>query len=459
MKDDTIAAIATAAGEGAIAIVRLSGPQAIQIAGRIFYPRSSSITVDKIANHRLVLGWVHDSSGEKIDEVLLSIMRGPHSYTGEDCAEINCHGGAAASRLCLESCLQAGARLAEPGEYTRRAYLNGRLDLQQAEAVVDVIRSRSEKALKMSVQQLAGENMQIYSELEDHLSRLNALVEASIDFPVEVGDIDQADVRNLLNTVEQMLNKLIRQAERASVYRDGIQIVICGKPNVGKSSLLNKLVRKDRAIVTDIPGTTRDVIEEYLYVKGIPVKLVDTAGIHITEDVVEKIGIDKSRQMIRTADAVIFVMDASKGYDEEDRELLATLEPGRALILINKEDLGEQQIEETVLERLSRDYHVIHGSVIEETGIEELENAIEALALKEGAETAGLPAMINIRQKNGLQACREYISSLQTQLGLASLDCMGVDAWGALDAIGEITGHKLRDESMDRIFYEFCIGK
>lgn len=459
MQEDTIAAVATAPGEGAIAIIRLSGPGALRIAGEVFTPRRHVNDAAFLEDRRLSLGWVVDEQGSRLDEVLAVAMRGPQSYTGEDCVEIDCHGGMVASRLCLERCLRAGARLAEPGEFTRRAYLNGRLDLMQAEAVVDVIRSRSALAVKWSVQQLSGENLQVYNDLEERLVELNAFVEASIDFPVEVGDIDNEHIALLLKHVQNLLDKLLSNAEKSGIYRDGIQVVICGKPNVGKSSLLNKLVKKDRAIVTEIPGTTRDVIEEFLYVKGIPVKLVDTAGIHMTEDLVEKIGISKSRAMIDNADIIIFVLDAASGYEENDRTLLAELPGEKIIILINKDDIGGGQFDSRIIEELKVRHRLIRGSVKAEKGIEELENAIEDLALQDLQESAGMPGMISLRQKQALERCRAYIVSMQAELGRATLDCMGVDAWGAVEAIGEITGRQLREEAIDRIFREFCIGK
>lgn len=459
MQEDIIAALATAAGEGAIAIVRVSGFGALELAAKVFRPRRAGLAVAEMENHRLTLGWVVDEQGDMLDEVLLAVMRGPRSYTGEDCVEINCHGGPVASRLCLERCLEAGARLAEPGEFTRRAYLNGRLDLSQAEAVIDVIRSRSAQAVKWSVRQLSGENAGVYNDLEEKLVRLNALVEASIDFPVDVGDINHHEFGQLLEAVDKVLEKLISNAEKAAVYRDGIVAVICGKPNVGKSSLLNKLVKKDRAIVTDIPGTTRDLIEEYLYVKGIPLKLVDTAGIHFTADLVENLGISKSREMIEQAQIVIFVLDAESGCDEDDRALLAQVPAERTIVLINKEDTGEGNIPSLLMDELRRKYRLIRGSVREDRGIEELENAIEDLALKDAGGSAGLPGMISLRQKMALKSCQQYVSNMRSELGVATLDCLGVDAWGAVEAIGGITGHQLREAAIEMIFREFCIGK
>ena len=348
--NDLIVAIATPPGEGAIGIIRLSGQGAIELLANIFRPYKSDADIGARKNYSLSLGWIIETNGEKIDEVLVSIMRAPHSYTAEDVVEINCHGGSVAIRRCLQRCLQQGARLAEPGEFTKRAYLNGRLDLSQAEAVMELIRAKTERGLKLALQELEGKSGQVIAELEEHLLHLNAMVNASLDFPDEVGDINQTEAIDILQELIAKMDHLLQAAQRAEVYRDGIQIAICGKPNVGKSSLLNALAQKEKAIVTEIPGTTRDVIEEYINIRGIPVKIMDTAGIRVTQDLVEKIGVERSKESIAKADLVILVLDFGSGISSEDMDIFNTIPPEKLLVLVNKEDIAVKEISQAELE-------------------------------------------------------------------------------------------------------------
>lgn len=454
-----IAAISTPPGEGGIAIIRLSGSGVIDKAAQIFRPRRNQIDIRKKEGYSLTLGWIMDADSEAVDEVLLALMRAPHSYTGEDVVEIHCHGGILPARRCLEVVLHQGVRIAEPGEFTRRAFLNGRLDASQAEAVIELIRAKSDKSMKLALKQLGGRNSQYIHTLEDRLLELNAMVEASLDFPEEVGDLEYNRAQAIMLESMEVIARLIRGGKRADVYREGISIAICGKPNVGKSSLLNTLLRKDRAIVTSIPGTTRDVIEEQLIIKGIPIRLMDTAGIHITSDVVEKIGVEKTQVVIAEADLVLFLLDAGDGITDDDLDIYRKIENRNLIILVNKEDLEEKHITSKELEQYFPQIKVIKVSAKGEQGIEEVEDSIEEMVLGGKLQSDDLEIMINLRQRESLLRARQYLQDALQELNQVPLDCLGVDIWGALEALGEITGKNLREEVLDRMFSDFCIGK
>lgn len=459
MIEDDIAAISTPPGEGGIAMVRLSGSGVIEKMDKLFRPHLEGRLLTERPSHSLTLGWMTDDNNEVIDEVLISVMRGPHSYSGEDVVEINCHGGFLPARRCLERVLSAGVRLAEPGEFTRRAYLNGRLDISQAEAVIDIIRAKSDKGMRLAQQQLSGLNVRYVNHLEEGLTRINAILEASLDFPDEVGEPDYDEVDERLQEVRDSLDALINAARRAEIYREGISIAICGKPNVGKSTLLNTLLRKEKAIVTEIPGTTRDIIEDYINVRGIPVKIMDTAGIRATEDRVEKIGVERSREVINAADLVLFLLDVESGITEEDREIFAQIQTRNIIILVNKEDLMEKNIDTASLAELFPGLPLIRGSAREEIGIDELEESIENLVLSGQTGSDNLEIMVSTRQRQALERARQHVIDVMQSLREAPLDCLGVDLGGALEALGEITGKNLKEEAINRIFHDFCIGK
>ncbi len=459
MDHDNIVALSTPPGEGGIGILRLSGESVLSKVEEIFMPYKPQNTVGGRPAYSLTLGWITDAEGNKIDQVLLGVMKSPHSYTGDDVVEINCHGGSLPVRKCLERCLEIGIRMAEPGEFTRRAFLNGRMDLSQAEAVIDVIRAKTDRGLKLSMQQLEGVISRYIAELEDALLRVNAMVEASIDFPDEVGDLDVEEARGILEDILKTMDRYLAAGQKGQIYRDGAKIAICGKPNVGKSSLLNALIRKDKAIVTEIPGTTRDVIEEYINLKGIPVRLMDTAGIHITDDFVEKIGIEKSKEAIERADLVIFLLDIASGITREDIEIFEKINPDKVLVLVNKEDLEEKKIPEEDLASVFKNVPVIRGSVKQEIGIEEMEDAIEKMLLKSEYAQDGLEIMMNLRQQDALLKSRAFVESALAGINDTSLDCLGVDLGGALSHLGEITGKTFHEELIDKIFHDFCIGK
>jgi tRNA modification GTPase len=459
MIEDKIAAISTPPGEGGISIVRLSGEGVIELVKGSFQPYKLGVDLTARPGYTLTLGWIINEKKENVDEVLVSIMRKPHSYTGEDVVEINCHGGNLPARRCLEELVRKGVRLAEPGEFTRRAFLNGRLDMSQAEAVVDIIRSKTDRGMKLAIKQLEGGIKKYVDTLENLLIRANALIEASLDFPDEVGDLDYEAVQGIINDVLAILERLIASGERNEIYRDGVSAVICGKPNVGKSSLLNALVKNDRAIVTDIPGTTRDVIEDYINIRGIPVKLMDTAGIRDTQDVIEQIGVAKSEQAIEEADVVIFLLDVGAGISGEDLDVYEKIKNKNPIVLVNKEDLAEKNITAEELRASFPGTRIIRGSVQEDIGLDELETAIEMIVFNGKVERGNLEVMVNLRQKTCLLRARENINNVKHYLTDVTLDCLGVDVWGALESLGEISGKNLKEDVIDKIFHDFCIGK
>jgi tRNA modification GTPase len=457
MLNEDIVALSTPPGEGGIGIIRMSGNGIIDKISKLFLP----ITKKELGQRKgftLNLGWIMDEKGGKIDEVLLGIMRAPHSYTGEDVIEINCHGGSMPIRSCLQRCIDVGMVLAEPGEFTKRAFLNGRLDLSQAEAVIDVIRAKTERGLRLAVQQLEGRNHFI-AEIEDKLLTLNAMLEASLDFPEDVGDLDYSKASNLLLQIKELMDSLIEAGQRSEIYRDGLKVVICGKPNVGKSSLLNALVMKEKAIVTEIPGTTRDVVEDYINIRGIPVKIMDTAGIRLTEDFVEKIGVEKSKEVMEQADLLIFMLDVGTGIGKEDMDIYQDIDRKRLIMLVNKDDLEQKKIAPGELEARFPGVKLIKASIKNGIGVEELQEAVEAIVLNGLIPGDGMEIMINLRQKNALIRSRDQVENARQALGEVPLDCLGVDVWGALETLGEISGKTLKEEVINRIFHDFCIGK
>ncbi|MGE5421930.1 MAG: tRNA uridine-5-carboxymethylaminomethyl(34) synthesis GTPase MnmE [Ignavibacteriales bacterium] len=459
MDTDCIAAIATPAGEGGIAIIRISGDQAVSIVDGLFVSYSGMSLTD-IASHTLNLGMFNDCDGDMIDEVLIGLMRGPRSYTGEDVVEVNCHGGKVAVRRCLEELIQAGARLAEPGEFTKRAFLNGKLDMAQAEAVIELIRARSEKALELSVKNLKGGLSRTIDGVEELLVITNSRLEASIDFPEEVGEPVWKEIEEFLESARNTLERLQAGGKRNRVYQEGIKVVLVGKPNVGKSSLLNALMRKDRAIVTEIPGTTRDVIEDYVTIQGVPVKLADTAGIRETADVIESIGVEKSREAVETADIIVFMLDAQTGFTEEDREVLRIVDKKKKIVIINKEDIPDKALDKETTEARFPGCIVVEVSAKYESGIEVLEKAIVESVLEGWEDQLNEAVMVNFRQEKLINAALDYINdALIGVRNQSPIDALAVDTWGAVECLEELTGKKIRENIMERIFHDFCIGK
>ena len=456
--DDTIAAIATAPGEGGIGIIRISGEKSLQVAQSIFKSKSGKMIKDYNAR-TLIYGTVVDNE-KVIDEVLVAYMKGPNSYTAEDVIEINCHGGFISVKKILELILTKDVRLAEAGEFTKRAFLNGRIDLSQAEAIIDVIKSKTDMAHEVAQSQLEGSLAKKIKDLRMNVTEVLAHLEVSIDFAEE--DVEEITYQTLEEKALELRNeikKLYDTAESGKILRDGLKTVIVGKPNVGKSSLLNSILGENRAIVTDIAGTTRDVIEEFVNIKGIPLKIVDTAGIRETEDVVEKIGVEKSRESFSTADLVIMVLDASRKLSEEDMEILESLKNKKTIVLLNKMDL-EPQIELEKIEEFVNSEDIIKISALKHQGIEELQDKIEAMVYHGSVKNSSNLMITNSRHKDALfkayESINDAISAIEQRM---PYDFIEVDFKNIWDYLGYINGDTVREDLLDTIFANFCIGK
>lgn len=457
---DTIAAIATPRGEGGIGIVRVSGGGAIPIACQIFRsPRR--ISPAGFPTHTLNYGHIIDpSSGAVIDEVMLGIMRAPKSYTTEDVVEFNCHGGIVPLRRVLELTLQAGARLAEPGEFTKRAFLNGRIDLAQAEAVADLIGSKTEFTRQIAMEQLTGNLSREVNGLRDGLANLLAEVEAAIDFPEE--ELELMDFTSMKQSVQKIINELERLIATASdgkILRDGLSIAILGKPNVGKSSLLNALLQEERAIVTEIPGTTRDTIEEMFSLRGIPLKLIDTAGIRQTMDIVEQRGVQRSKAYLERADLLLMMFDASGPLTEADGELLDAANSRQSILILNKTDLPVVTAVAD-LHAYAPQKQIVQTSLLYGDGIEDVKSAILDTVLGGRAIIGDSPIVTNVRHHEALRRARMALGHvMESFVQEMPLEFVAVDLRDSLDCLGEIVGKTTTDDILERIFSQFCIGK
>lgn len=452
---ETIAAISTALGESGVSIIKLSGDRSKEITAKIFKQKSNKDFLDA-KPWTISYGYVVDSiSGEIIDEVLVSYFKGPRSFTAEDVVEISCHGGRVATESVLSAVFQAGARPAEPGEFTKRAFLNGRIDLSQAEAVIDIIHAKTELSMKSALSQSGGKLSQEITDLRNQILNLLAFIEVTVDFPEE--DLEFTTGQEVSEKLRGMLLKvsdLIRTSEEGKILRDGLSIAIIGKPNVGKSSLLNALLRENRAIVTDIPGTTRDIIEEYLNIDGIPIKITDTAGIRETEDIVERIGVDRSKGKIDEADLIVFVLDSSRPLDQEDKDIIKYIDNRKSITLINKVDLQEKMD----LQGLDLG-ETIGVSALNGYGINELKKRIKDLFFHGSIEVNDL-MVTNRRHKEALLRAYEKMSAAKNAIDQGiSLDLAAIDLNAAWNYFGEITGDTLSEDLVDKIFSDFCIGK
>lgn len=456
--DDTIVAIATAPGEGGIGILRISGEKSLVIAESIFKSVSGK-KIDEYDNRTLIYGNIVDD-GKIIDEVLIAYMKGPKSYTAEDVIEINCHGGFISVKKILELILSKDVRLAEPGEFTKRAFLNGRIDLSQAEAVIDVINAKTSKSHEVAQEQLEGTLSIKIRSLRDKVTELLAHVTVAIDYPEE--DIEFITYNTLKEKTEELekeIKKLYDSSESGKIFREGLKTVIVGKPNVGKSSLLNLILGEKRAIVTDIPGTTRDVIEEFVNIRGIPIKIVDTAGIRETEDVVEKIGVEKSRESLLKADLVIMVLDYSEKLTDEDLEILESIDKNKTIVLLNKTDL-KKQIEEEKISNYVENNSIIEISALKQEGIEKLENKIENLVYKGDVKNSSEIVISNTRHRDALaKAHKSVMDALDAIYQKMPLDFIEVDLKNIWDYLGYINGDTVTEDLLDNIFNNFCIGK
>lgn len=451
---DTITAIATPLGEGAIGIVRISGTNAIPIAQNIFKGKNLAT----VPSHTLNYGHVVDPDKDEIlDEVMVGVMRAPRTFTREDVIEINTHGGIAVTNEILQLILRQGARMAEPGEFTKRAFLNGRVDLTQAEAVMDIIRAKTDKAMNIAVKQLDGSLKTLIENTRQEILNTLAQVEVNIDYP-EYDDVEEMTthlIREKTIEFQALLENLLRTARRGKILREGLSTAIIGRPNVGKSSLLNNLLREEKAIVTDIAGTTRDVIEEYVNIKGVPLKLVDTAGIRETDDIVEKIGVERSKQALSEADLILLVLNASEKLTEQDRALLALSEMTRRIILLNKTDLPEQ------IEAQELPEDVIRISVLENQNIDLIEERINQLFF----DNAGIAEQDATYLSNArhISLIEQAVQSLQAvndglEMGMP-VDLLQVDMTRTWQILGEITGDAAPDELITQLFSQFCLGK
>lgn len=466
--DDTIAAIATPVGEGGIGVIRVSGRDALVVAGEMFRP-VSEVPVAGLPTHTVHYGYVFDPvTEEQIDDGVITVYREPRSYTGDNSVEISCHGGIVPMRRVLESALRAGARLAEPGEFTRRAFLNGRLDLAQAEAVLDIIRSRTDEAMRMANLQFSGLLSSRIRVIRGELVGIIAGVEASIDFPEDVSELQPGTLAGSVRECVGHITDLLATADRGKIYREGIQAVIAGRPNVGKSSLLNALVRESRAIVTPIPGTTRDVIEESINIRGIPVRTMDTAGVREPEDAVEEIGVNRARKTIEQADVVLAVLDTDQGLTAEDQDFLLGLKEKKLIIVLNKTDLVREsdadelarQVAEWAEGNLAPGIPVIETAAPSNEGIFELEDAIAEAVLARGVFPSDGVVVSNVRHRRALEEAKASLEqALRTAESAMPPDLVSTDLRAAAESLGTITGETVSEDVLDRIFGEFCIGK
>ncbi len=449
--NDTIVAISTTMGVGAISIIRLSGKEAISIVNKCFKGKN----LEEVATHTINYGHIYDED-ELIDEVLVSIMRGPRSFTAEDIAEINCHGGIITTNRILETMLNNGARLAEPGEFTKRAFLNGRIDLVKSEAVMDLIESKSDEARKIALSQLGGKTSTLITNFRDTLKQLLSSIEVNIDYP-EYYDIEVMTIEKIKEQVSEMkikLYDLVKESENTATIKNGIKTVIIGKPNVGKSSILNKLLEQDKAIVTDIAGTTRDIVEGEIYLDGVLLNIIDTAGIRNTEDVVEKIGVEKSLSMIDEADLVIVVLNSNENLSEEDKEILEKTKNKTRIIVLNKNDLSRNLVLPSNLS------NVVETNTNDLQGITALKEKIKELFNLEQIATKDYTYLTNSRQIS--LAKQAYKNLLDAEFAIENnqpVDMIEIDLKECFDTLGEIIGATYSEEIIDNLFENFCVGK
>ncbi|WP_102026162.1 tRNA uridine-5-carboxymethylaminomethyl(34) synthesis GTPase MnmE [Salirhabdus sp. Marseille-P4669] len=458
METDTIAAISTPVGEGAISIVRLSGDEAVSIAQKCFKGKN----LEKQASHTIHYGKMIDpETDEIIEEVMVTVMRAPKTFTREDVVEINCHGGLVSVNRVLELVLSEGARLAEPGEFTKRAFLNGRIDLSQAEAVMDLIRAKTDRAMRIALKQMDGRLSSLIQQLRQELIETVAHVEVNIDYP-EYDDVEEMTHKMLVERSKKVMGKieeLLQTAKQGKILREGIGTAIIGRPNVGKSSLLNALAQENKAIVTDIPGTTRDVIEEYVNVRGVPLRLIDTAGIRETEDIVEKIGVERSRQALKEADLILLVLNYGDAFTHEDELLFEAAKGLDKIIIINKTDLP-QKLDLNRVNQVAEGAPIINTAIIKEQGINELEQAIANLYFEGDIESTDMTYVSNARHiqllKSAKRALEDALSGIEAGM---PIDMVQIDITRTWEILGEIIGDTVQESLIDQLFSQFCLGK
>jgi len=456
---DTIVAVGTRAGEAAIGIVKLSGNRSIFIADRIFKSKNKKKIKD-IDTYSMLYGYIIDNKGQVIDEVIITVMKKPGSYTREDVVEINCHGGMIATTKTLELCVENGARIANPGEFTKRAFLNGRIDLSQAEAVIDLVRSRTEQSLKLAAKNLQGNIKEEIKRIRKNLLDVRVQLEVSVDFIEE--DLEVTPYQKITEEIKKMrveVEELILNERKGEIIKNGVKIAIIGKPNVGKSSLLNLLSRKDKAIVTPIPGTTRDAVEEILYIEGIPLILIDTAGIRKTRSAIEKIGVDKSLKHIDEAELVLLVLDGNRKLDQMDLQIISKIKGKNIICCINKIDLKQKLEVEKIIKYFDEKY-ITKISALKGKGIKELENKVKSAILDGGNIVLEEKIIINSRHKMILEEVEKSLERAEGALkDKLSEEFPSYDLKTAFELLGEIIGETAREDILDKIFIQFCIGK
>lgn len=458
METDTIAAISTPIGEGAIAIVRLSGDDSLSIANKVFKGKN----LLEVPSHTIHYGHIVDPrSNEKIEEVMVSVLKAPKTFTREDVVEINCHGGLVSVNRVLHLVLREGARLAEPGEFTKRAFLNGRIDLSQAEAVMDLIRAKTDRAMSVALKQMDGRLSKLIRQLRQQLIETVAHVEVNIDYP-EYDDVEEMTHEMLVDRAQKVkkeIQNILQTAKQGKILREGIKTAIIGRPNVGKSSLLNVLAQENKAIVTDIPGTTRDVIEEYVNVRGVPLRLIDTAGIRETEDIVEKIGVERSRQALKEADLILLVLNGSEPFTKEDEALFEAARDLEKIVIINKADL-EQKINLEEVKNVANGAPIITTSLLEEKGIDELEEAIANTFFEGEIDSGDLTYVSNVRHIQLLEQAENALNDALNGIEMGMpLDLVQIDITRTWELLGEIIGDNVHESLIDQLFSQFCLGK
>ncbi len=451
--EDTIVAISTACGVGAISIIRLSGSKALEVASKIFKGKD----LKKVASHTINHGYIIDKNRNIIDEVLVSVMLAPKTYTTEDIVEINTHGGIASTNKVLELCLVNGARLAQPGEFTKRAFLNGRIDLTEAEAIEDVINSSTDKSLRLSMNQLTGSLKNLITETRKDIMGLIANIEVNIDYPEyeDAEDITLKKLKEKLLPIKSKLEELLKNSNDAKIIKNGINICMIGRPNVGKSSLLNAFLEEDKAIVTDIAGTTRDIVEGETIINGIKINFLDTAGIRETANVVEKIGVDKSKKIINTADLIILVLNNNEKLTPDDLELLDLIKDKNYIIFVNKNDLPAN-----IDLPIGKYTNVVYGNTLTPAGIKELKEMITTVFNLEKINTNDPTYITNARHKALIEVALNYLNSALENIDNGySVDMLEIDIRACWDTLGEIIGATYKDELLDELFSNFCLGK
>ncbi|HCY7154978.1 TPA: tRNA uridine-5-carboxymethylaminomethyl(34) synthesis GTPase MnmE [Staphylococcus aureus] len=456
---DTITSISTSMGEGAIGIVRLSGPQAVEIADKLYKGKH---LLNDVPSHTINYGHIIDpESKEVVEEVMVSVLRAPKTFTREDIIEINCHGGILTINRVLELTMTYGARMAEPGEFTKRAFLNGRIDLSQAEAVMDFIRSKTDRASKVAMNQIEGRLSDLIKKQRQSILEILAQVEVNIDYP-EYDDVEDATTEFLLEQskeIKQEINRLLDTGAQGKIMREGLSTVIVGKPNVGKSSMLNNLIQDNKAIVTEVAGTTRDVLEEYVNVRGVPLRLVDTAGIRETEDIVEKIGVERSRKALSQADLILFVLNNNEALTQEDYTLYEVVKNEDVIVIVNKMDL-EQNIDINEVKDMIGNTPLIQTSMLKQEGIDELEIQIRDLFFGGEVQNQDMTYVSNSRHISLLKQARQTIQdAIDAAESGVPMDMVQIDLTRTWEILGEIIGETASDELIDQLFSQFCLGK